>query len=254
MTDHTSRAVASAVLAALVAVVAFLPRLPALAGLGETPLVVVVTLIALAIAVGWPAMLRTPDRIGAATVVALVAVGSVVTVTATHGHPYLRNLPVVVALGVLLAFVNELARRDGRPRVVDSVTGTVSGMVVAAAAVGWIAAGRGAGGVALVVAGAVALAAAAGVSAVPLDGWAGALATVVAGVAGGGAVAAVMPTLALAPGLLLGTAIGLLVAALAALVGSLPAAVSRWAAGAAVCLPVAASGFVVYVVGRVLLG
>ena len=254
MKDHTSRAVASAVLAAVVAVAAHLPQVPGLEGVGETPLVVVVALMVLVIAAGWPALMRQPDRVGSATVIALVAVGSVVAVLATHGHPHLRNLPTVVALGVVLAFVNELARRDGRPRMVDSVTGTVAGMVVAVAAVGWIAAGRGAGGVAIVVCGAVALAAASGVSAVPLGGWPAGLTTTAAGLVGGGAVAAVLPALGLVPGLALGLAIGLVVAAFAVLFESLPAMRGRLAGYAGVCLPVAASGCVVYVVGRVLLG
>ena len=254
MKDVTSRAVTTAALAAIVAVAAFAPTVSALQGAGEWPIVVVIALVVLVIATGWPTLLRLPDRVGASTVIALVALGAVVAVAGTHGHPHLRNLPIVVALGVLLAFVNELARRDGRPRMVDSVTGTVAGMVIAVAATGWIAAGRGAGGVALVVAGAVGLAVASAIAAVPLDGWSGALATTVAGLAGSGAVAAVMPTLTLLPGALLGVAIGMLVAALHALFVALPTLRSRWAAGAAVALPVAVSGLLVYIVGRVLLG
>lgn len=254
MKDVTSRAVTTAALAAIVAVAAFAPTATALSGAGEWPIVLTVAVVVLAIAIGWPTLLRLPDRVGSATVIAIVALGAVVAVAGTHGHPHLRNLPIVVALGVLLAFVNELARRDGRPRMVDSVTGTVAGMVIAVAAAGWIAAGRGAGGVALVVAGAVGLAVASAIAAVPLGGWSGALATTVAGLAGSGAVAAVMPTLGVVPGILLGTAIGMLVAALHALFVALPTLRSWWAAGAAVALPVAVSGFLVYVVGRVLLG
>ena len=254
MKDVTSRAVTTAALAAIVAVAAFLPTVEALSGAGEWPIVVAIALVVLVLAVGWPALLRLPDRVGSSTVIALVGLGAVVGVAGTHGHPHLRNLPIVIALGVLLAFVNELARRDGRPRMVDSVTGTVAGMVVAGAAAGWIAAGRGAGGVALVVAGAVGLAVASAVAAVPLGGWLGALTTTAAGLAGSGAVAAVMPTLGLIPGVLLGAAIGILIAALHALFVGLPTLRSRWAAGAAIVLPVAVSGFLVYLVGRVLLG
>src|SRR3712207_7517865 len=50
----------------------------------------------------------------------------------TAGEPFLRELPEVLALAVLLAFVHELLRRDGRERLVESVAGAAAGVVVAA--------------------------------------------------------------------------------------------------------------------------
>ena len=87
--------------------------------------------LALGFAVGWPALLGLPARTGASVVVALGGAGGVARGGLTRGEPVLRGLPVVVALAVLLAFVNELARTDGRPRLVESVAGSVSGVLVA---------------------------------------------------------------------------------------------------------------------------
>lgn len=243
--DVSTRAVVTAVVAALVA---------AAAVLGELPLLGVAVAVALALAAGWPVLLELPNPLGSAVVVALGGAGGVVVVHATVGQPFLRNLPVVVALAVVLAFVNELARQDGRHRLVESVTGTVTGVLVAASVAGWLAALRSPGGESLVVGGAVALAVGAAVSAVPLGGWTGAVMTVFAAVLGGGAVGYVMPELQLDSGAVLGLGTGILVAALYVLFDRLPALRRTPAGLAAVMLPVAVSGLLVYVVGRVLVG
>ena len=252
--DVSTRAVVTAAVAALVAVAAFLGELPATERLGELPVVGVALLLTLVLAIGWPVLLELPSVLGSAVVIALGGAGAVIAVTATRGQPFLRELPVVVALSVLLAFVNELARQDGRLRLVESVTGTVTGVLVATAAAGWVAAGRAPGGTSLVVSGAVALAVAAAVSAVPLGGWTGAVVTSVGAVLAGGAVGAAMPTMDLLPGGLIGLATGILVAALHVLFDRLPALDRRLASFAVIVLPVSVSGILVYVVGRVLVG
>lgn len=250
--EVSTRAVLTAVLAAVMAVTSYLVGLPELAGVGEIPAVVAASLLALAIAVGWPVLLNLPNLLGSSVVIALGGLGAVAAVYATAGGPRLRELPLVVALAVLLAFVNELARQDGRTRLLDSVSGTVAGVLVATAAAGWLAAERSVGGTALVVSATAALAVAAAVSAVPLGGWLGALVTTGAGIATGAAVGALMADYPRAVGPLLGFAMGLLVAALHALLDRLPALRRRTAALAVVVLPVALSGVIVYVVGRVL--
>lgn len=243
--DVSTRAVLTAVLAALVAGAGVM---------GEVPLVIVAGLLAVLLAAGWPGLLDLPARLGTSVVVALGGAGAVIAVTATRGTPFLRELPVVVALAILLAFVNELARQDGRLRLVESVTGTVTGVLVATAAAGWVAAVRAPGGTSLVVSGAFALAVAAAVSAVPLGGWTGATVTTVAAVIAGGGAGAVMPQTEAIAGAFLGLATGILIAALHVLFDRLPTLRRRWAAGAAIVLPVSVSGILVYVVGRVLIG
>lgn len=252
--DASTRAVMTAVIATLVAATAFARDVPTLTQYGRTPVVVAAVLLALVIAIGWPVLLRLPNLIGSSTVIALGGIGAVITVTATRGQPFLRELPVVVALAILLSFVNELARQDGRTRLVDSVAGTVTGVLIATAAAGWVAAVRVPEGTSLVVCGAVALAVAAAVSAVPLGGMLGAAVTTGSAVVAGGAVGAVMPTLGLGAGAMLGLAAGLLVAALHALFDRMPALKSRLASLTVIVLPVALSGILVYVVGRVFVG
>ncbi len=252
--DASTRAVITAVLAALVAATAFAQEIPALTQFGRIPVVAAAVVLALVIAIGWPILLGLPNPIGSSAVIALGGVGAVITVTATRGQPLLRELPVAVALAILLSFVNELARQDGRARLVDSVAGTVTGVLIATAAAGWVAAVRAPAGSSLVVCGAVALAVAAAVSAVPLGGVVGSAVTTGAAVLAGGAVGAVMPDLGLGAGAMLGLATGILIAALHALFDRMPALKSRLAAMSVIALPVALSGILVYVVGRVLVG
>ena len=243
--DVSTRAVLTAVVAALVAVAAFV---------GEAPVVVVALVLTLVLATGWPVLLELPSVLGAAVVIAIGGAGGVIVVAATQGPPFLRELPIVVALAVLLAFVNELARQDGRLRLVESVTGTVTGVLVATAAAGWVAAARSPGGTSMVVGGAVALAFAAGFSTISLGGWTAAGITAGVGLVAGGAVGAVMPDTDLLAGAVLGLAVGILVAALHVLFDRMPALDRRMAALAVVALPVSVSGILVYVVGRVLAG
>lgn len=241
----STRAVLTAAAAALVAVAAYGGRIPVVLAAG---------VLALVVAVGWPVLLDLPNRLGTSVVIALSGVGAVVTVAATQDRPVLRGLPVVVAVAVGLAFVNELARRDGRLRLVESVTGTVTGVLVATAAVGWIAAEHSIGGDSPAVTGAVALAVAAAVSAIPLGTWPGAVLTTVAAVAAGSVLGTALPEQGAVAGGVLGLAIGVLVASLTVLFDRVPALERRTAAVAAVVVPVSVSGILVYVVARVLVG
>lgn len=241
----TTRSVLSAAAAALVAGADVL---------GEPWVTLAALAVALGFAVGWPTLLRLPAPQGSAVVVALGGGGGVLAVSLTRGDPVLRGLPEVVALAVLLAFVNELARSDGRPRLVESVAGGVSGVLLASAAAGWVAALRTPAGVGLVVAGALALFFAAAASAVPFGGWTAAGLTVFAGALGGVGSGVVMAQVGPPAGALIGVAVGLLVAVLHLLFERVPTLSRRSAAVSALLLPVSVSGILVYVVGRVLLG
>ncbi|MBC7290353.1 MAG: hypothetical protein H5T83_03315 [Actinotalea sp.] len=243
--DVSSRAVLTAAMAAGVAAAAFV---------GQLPLVAAAGVLTLLLAVGWPVLLDLPNPLGTGVVIALVGLGSVLAVTVSTGATLLWLVPTVVALGVLLTFVAELLRRDGRLRLVESVTGTVTGLLVVSATAGWVAALRAPGGTGLVITGAAALAASAGVSAVHLGRRTGALVTTAAGVIAGGAVGSVMPGIAIAPGLALGFATGLLVAVLHVLFEGVGTLRRVLAAVAALVLPVLVGGTLVYVVGRVLVG
>ncbi|SDS13774.1 hypothetical protein SAMN04489860_0883 [Paraoerskovia marina] len=241
-----NRSVATACLAALVAVAAYF---------GPTVLAGAATLLVLLVVIGWPALLDLPAAGGTRFVIALAGFGAVATVYLTEGEQALRNLPLVLAMALLLAFVNEFLRRDGRERLVDSVTGTVSGVVVAVAAAGWLASARGDSGVPLVVACAVGLAIAAAFAALPLRGWWSEVATVGVAVAAAGLVGWLTPDLGLARGLWAGVVAGVVVASNHLLFDRVPVVRDSRAAGvAAICVPVAVTGAIVYVVGRVLAG
>ncbi|MFC8922607.1 hypothetical protein [Cellulosimicrobium sp. NPDC057127] len=243
--DLSTRAVVTACLAAAVAVAAFF---------GQLPLTVAAGALALAVAVGWPRLLDIPVHGGTRIVIAIAGVGAVAATAATPGEPALRHLPVVLALSIVLAFVAELLRRDGRPRLTESLIGTVSGIVVATSCAGWIATGRTDAGASLVVTCAVALAVASAASALPVGGWVNAGLTLGLAVAAGGAVGYVMPGLDLLSGVWSGVVAGMLVASLHALFDRLPELRGRLGAFSATALPVAVGGTLIFVVGRVIVG
>ncbi|GCE75324.1 hypothetical protein [Cellulomonas biazotea] len=240
-----TRAVLTAVLAAVVAVAGYL---------GPLPLAGVCGVLVLVLAVGWPALAGLPFGPGSSVVVALGGLGSVAVVTFAAEQPYLQGLPVVFAGAIVLAFVNELLRRDGRVRLVESVSGTVAGTLVAVAATGWVAIDRGPEGEALVVAGALALAVGSVVVAIHLPAWLGVVVTTLSAAAAGALAGFLLPEFDPLAGGLLGVAVGVLVAALHALFDRMPALERPRPALAVVALPVTVTGLLVYVVGRVLVG
>lgn len=243
----------TAVLAALVAVAGILGDV-SVADRSGAVIAGVVAVLAVVFAVGWPMLTGLSSPVGSTVVVALAGGGAVAAVFAAVSQPYLGDVPLVFAGALLASFVAELVRRDGRERMVESVSGTVSGALVALCGAGWIAAERTLAGDAIVVAGAVALAVGAAVAAIGLRSWTGAAATVVASILGGGAVGAALGDLGLLSGVLLGLSVGILLAAADALLDRLPSLERRPAAWAAGILPVMVTGILVYVVGRVLVG
>lgn len=251
----STRAVATAVLAALVAVAGYVSD-PAVLDVPYAAYALpgVVALVTLAFAFGWPVLAQLPSRLGTSVVIALCGVGGVAVVQRTVDEPYLRGLPVVFAFSVLLAFVNELARRGGRERLVESVTGTVAGTLVAVTAAGWVATQHAPGGANLLVAGALALAAGSAASALPFHGWTGAGVTTGASLVAGGLGGLVLPVIDPLAGALLGIGVGVLVSSMQELFDRLPALSRRPAAVAALVVPVPVTGILVYVVGRVLVG
>lgn len=242
---QSSRAVAAACAATIVAAAAYL---------GLVPLAAAAGLLAVGVAVGWPSLLNQPAPGGSRLVIGLAGVGAVGVVAATDGEPALRHLPVVLAMAIVLAFLAELLRRDGRERLVESLSGTVSGIVVAVSCAGWVAAGEIDAGTSLVLTCAVALAVASAVSVLPLPGWWNSLVVVLVAVAAGAAVGATVPGLSLATGLWTGAVTGLLVASLHMLLDQLPGLERRATAASVAALPIAVAGILVFIVGRVLVG
>jgi len=234
-------------------VTAALAAAAALAGyFHPVALLAVAAALVVVVALGWPELAGLPFRPGSAAVVGLVGVGGVVAVRYTGTG--LSGLAVVLACGLMVAFVNELLRRDGRTRMVESVSGTVAGGVLALCTACWVATESLAGGEAVVVTGALALALGAAVSAFELPRWLSAVSTALAATAAGTLAGLVLPTISLTAGAVLGIAVGVLVAALDALFDSLVELKRVLPSLSAAALPVAVSGAVVYIVGRVLAG
>lgn len=239
MMGASSRAVLTALGAATVALAGYL---------SQDVLTGVVLALGLIFAAGWPRLLSLPTARGGSLVIALTALAAVVVVRLTA----LGDLAPVMGLAVVAAFVHQMLRRDGRPRLVESVAGVVSGTVVVVSASGWIAVEEGAVTAELVVTAAATIAAAAAVTAVraPVR-LVAALATAV----GGGAgllTGSLLDGVGEVPGLLVGLAAGILTAALHVLFGRFPASRRVRPALAAGLLLVLASGVPVYLVSRLL--
>lgn len=120
----------TALLAAVVAAVgAGLDRPVVLAAVGAACVVAVV--------VGWVRLLNLPSPRGSTAVLAIAAVALVVTGwlsrSPERGVADLRWVLAALGLSVLTAFVHQLARRDGRPRLVESLAACVAAILIIAA-------------------------------------------------------------------------------------------------------------------------
>lgn len=256
-------ATTTAALAGLLAVAAFAPG---------PVLLLAVLLVAALVAVGWPDLLDLPARRGTTAVVVLAAFAAAVTVAwavrADRGfggsaEGLSAQLPTVAALALLAAFVHQLVRRDGRPRLVESVTGAVTGQAVVVLGAAWIAVPSTYAGAPLV---AVVLAALAATTAVCATGWplrvAGPVSLMVGAATGWfasavtillGAEGVVSDARWTVGGILAGVGAGVVAAAWRAQTVRLPAVGTLPAALAVAAVPVALAGGGAYVVGRIAL-
>lgn len=191
-----------------------------------SPLVLSITLAACALVVawGWAGMLGLPTPRGTVGVLAFGGLALVVAVGTRESGPWLAWVPAALALAMVAAFVHQLLRSDGRPRVVESVSSVVLGLSVVATGVLLVPPSHTAAGSALVL-GAVAAAVASAFTdlggRVPaLRPWLTALA-----MAAGGAVAVLVALLLAAPAttwLLVGVASGALSHAVRTVLAPLP--------------------------------
>ncbi|WP_156253104.1 hypothetical protein [Pseudactinotalea terrae] len=241
MMRRAFRAVVTATAAAGVGITAF----------GERPLLIgTVAGICALFSIGWPTLLGLPARRGAVVVLLLTSGAAVTVVEITEDVAWAA---LVLAGSVLAAFVNELARRDGRPRLVESVSGVVAGCAIVVAGVGWLAMGTGGSQVGLVLTGSVTLAAAAALSAAPIPAPYSAIVTIVLTAVVGLLIGYLLISVGMTTGVLIGLAAGVLIATVHHLFGQFPSSNRLFPAMSAAMLPVAVAGLPVYVLGRVLL-
>ena len=79
---------------------------------------------------GWAGLLGLPSPRGTTSVLAFGTAAAVLTGALTRTDPFLRWMPAALALSMLVAFLHQLLRRDGRPRLVESVVSVVTGLAV----------------------------------------------------------------------------------------------------------------------------
>lgn len=125
---------------------------------GDRPVTWAVAAAAAVLAWGWPGALGLPAPRGSAVVLALGGAGLVVAVS-TVAEASAWGLTVALGLSVVAALVHQLLRRDGRPRLVESVASVVLGLAVVAAGAAWVTTTRIAPAVVVAGAGAVAVSA-----------------------------------------------------------------------------------------------
>lgn len=108
------------------------------ASAGELMLAAALLLGSLIIAWGWPRAAGLPSPKGTSLVLAVSVTVLVVAVVATDSDPYVQWAGAALASGLLLMFVHQLLRRDGRPRLTESVMGTSLALVVLASATAFL--------------------------------------------------------------------------------------------------------------------
>ena len=223
------------------------------ASVGTWALVAVALLAVAALATGWPALLALPSPRGTTALIALGGTLCVLAVGLTRDEPLLSWLAVALAGSVVAEFVHQLARRDGRPRMVESSTGALAGVTILASLSAWVAMPRTEAGAAGVLVTALPAAVALTFAVLP----ASAVATGAAGVlaaAGAGAALGQATTTPVAASAAAGALAAVVALVTHRLLAVLPAA--GWTPGwlALAVAPLASSGMVAYVAVRLLVG
>lgn len=239
MMGGSTRGVVTAVLTAVLAVSA----------MWYWPMVVVAALAVVVLAGGWPRLIGLPVTVGPGIVIALTGLAALAVVTITGA---VDGVAIVVGLAVAAAFVQEMLRRDGRPRLVESVAGTVAGSVVAASAALWPALGDNRPATAVVVTAAAALAAGAACTALPLRGQIVAPLAMVVAAAAGLLAGWMLPHVGTAVGAATGLVAGVLTWAVHVVLGRFPAATRPLPALAAAALPLMLAGAPTFMLGSIL--
>jgi hypothetical protein len=92
-----------------------------------------VALAGFVLAWGWPLLLSLPSPRGTSAVLAIGTVLMTGTALATRDDPYLEWMPAALAVSVIVGFLHQLMRRDGRPRLTESVAAVTSGLAIISA-------------------------------------------------------------------------------------------------------------------------
>src|SRR6185437_9031703 len=138
---------------------------------------------------GWPVLLDLPAPRGTVAALGLAALMGDGAVVLTTSEPLLQWLALAVAGGVLTTFAHQLLRTDGRPRLVESLSGEVMAVALLACAAALVALPRTKGGADTVLALGAAAGAAAIIELLPFPERLLAFPTIVGAAAAGGVAA-----------------------------------------------------------------
>ncbi len=92
--------------------------------------IVALLLCAGVVAFGWPRLVRSPEPVGAATVLGVTSVALAVALLARSQAPLLHHVPIAVAGGVVAMCLHPIVREGARARLVDLLAGTSVGILV----------------------------------------------------------------------------------------------------------------------------
>ncbi len=215
----------------------------------EAPLVLAVLVVQGLLVWSWYVALDLPGRVGGSVLAGVAAVTADVLLLVRDDTRALTPVTGVLALAMIGAIVHQLARRDGRTRLTESLTATMTLVVLTTLGALFVATEQTLGGSALVALAALSAAVAAGASMVPL---ATGLVAVIAAVGGLvlGLLVAAITDLSVGPALTTGAAAA--ATALAAITFVRRAKQPDLATTAA--LPLLSVAPVAYVLGRILVG
>ncbi len=101
-------------------------------------LAVALAFTALVLAWGWPRLLGSSSRFGSSFVIGATGVLAAAATAVTDDQPYLRLVPGALAIGLGLMFGHQIVRRDGRPRLTESVGVTSFGLALVALGTAWM--------------------------------------------------------------------------------------------------------------------
>jgi len=122
-----------------VAVVALAGLLTITAFAGSPMVALAVALAAGVVAWGWAGLLGLPSPRGTTFVLALGSAGAIGTAVATRDDPFLAWMPAALAGSMIVAFLHQLARRDGRPRLVESIASTITAIAIVVSGASYVA-------------------------------------------------------------------------------------------------------------------
>ncbi len=92
----------------------------------------------LVLAWGWPRLLGSSSRFGSSLAIGVTGLLTAAATVVTEEQPYLRLVPAALAVGLGLMFGHQIVRRDGRPRLTESIGVTSFGLALIALGSTWM--------------------------------------------------------------------------------------------------------------------